>query len=97
MIEEENKMQNSNNEKDPLQAEQKDVAQISTPHQTIIQPQKSKNKTDRLLFRPSMNSAQGDVNSQQPRPIIPVSSSLATPQKTKTPRGNSKNNTESEA
>lgn len=92
MIEEENKMQNSNNEKDPLQAEQKDVAQISTPHQTIIQPQKSKNKTDRLLFRPSMNSAQGDVNSQQPRPIIPVSSSLATPQKTKTPRGNSKNN-----
>lgn len=91
MSEEENTTQNTQSEKETPQTDQQSNLATS-PHQTIIQPQKSKNKMDRLLFRPSMNSPQSDANSQQPRPIIPVSSSLIASQKTKTPRGNSKNN-----
>lgn len=92
MSEEETTTQNNQSEKENPQTDQQSNSASSPPRQTIIQPQKSKNKMDRLLFRPSMNSPQNDTNSQQPRPIIPVSSSLIASQKTKTPRGNTKNN-----
>ena len=50
MSEEESNAQITQNERETAQTDQQATSTASPSHQTIIQPQKSKNKMDRLLI-----------------------------------------------